>query len=159
MDVCLRLLKTLTIEENFQSNLPNTNQLLSKRQTMNGESIEDENIQGGERKEEVVIKVDALQNKDDKHLNEHFNLSLNSVEDDDNTLTSKRSKCKNSMESNHEFKAKSASLQSDPHSNPPTWSTSANFSDIICLGATVMIVTLLISVLIFYVFKDHEKEQ
>ena len=40
-----------------------------------------------------------------------------------------------------------------------SWSTEANIGDKVCLGATIIIVILLISVLIFYVFKDHEREK
>ena len=43
--------------------------------------------------------------------------------------------------------------------NPkPTWSTSASKSDMICLGATLIIVIIQLSVLVFYLFKDKETE-
>ena len=37
-----------------------------------------------------------------------------------------------------------------------TWSTNASIGDVVCLGATLIIVIIQLSVLIFYVFKDHE---
>ena len=39
------------------------------------------------------------------------------------------------------------------------WSTSASVSDVVCLGATLVIVLIQLSVLIFYVFKDHESPE
>ena len=40
--------------------------------------------------------------------------------------------------------------------NKQTWSTNASIGDVVCLGATLVIVVIQLSVLIFYVFKDHE---
>ena len=40
----------------------------------------------------------------------------------------------------------------------PSWSTGADVSDVICFGATVLIVLLLLSLLVFYVLKDHEMD-
>ena len=37
-----------------------------------------------------------------------------------------------------------------------TWSTSASVSDTVCLGATLIIVLIQLSVLVFYLFKDKE---
>ena len=44
-------------------------------------------------------------------------------------------------------------------SHKPMWSTNASISDVLCLGATLMIVIIQLSVLVFYVFKDHENEE
>ena len=40
-----------------------------------------------------------------------------------------------------------------------TWSTKASTADVVCLGATAVIVIIQLCVLVFYVFKDHEKEE
>ena len=40
--------------------------------------------------------------------------------------------------------------------NKQTWSTNASIGDVVCLGATLIIVILQLSVLVYYVFKDHE---
>ena len=37
-----------------------------------------------------------------------------------------------------------------------TWSTRASIGDVVCIGATFIIVIIQLCVLIFYVFKDHE---
>ena len=40
--------------------------------------------------------------------------------------------------------------------NKQPWSTNASLSDMVCLGATLIIVVIQLCVLVFYVFKDHE---
>ena len=40
------------------------------------------------------------------------------------------------------------------HTEP--WSTKATFGDVVCLGATLIIVIIQLSVLIFYVFKEYD---
>ena len=39
------------------------------------------------------------------------------------------------------------------------WSTGANRGDVVCLGATFIIVVLQLCVLVFYIFKDHERDE
>ena len=48
------------------------------------------------------------------------------------------------------------SIDVNKTSNKETWSTNASISDVVCLGATLIIVVIQLSILIFYVFKDHE---
>ena len=156
MNICVRLFKNFTNVKNSSFKLQTFDQLLSKDQTMNGNFIEESIPDGLDGKEGVVINVDTLENKDYIYVNENSCLDMKSI--DKNASFSRRSKSENSIEFSQRLKTKSTAICFDPLSKPPTWSTSANFSDLICLGATVLIVTLLISVLIFYVFKDHEKD-
>ena len=156
MNICLRLFKNSTNVKNTSFNLQIFTQLFSKDRTMNGDFIEENIPSGLDGDEEVVINVDTLENKDYIYANENSCLDMNSI--DKNASFSKTSKSKNSIELSQRLKTKNSEIDYDTHSKPPNWSTSANFSDLICLGATVLIVTLLISVLIFYVFKDHEKD-
>ena len=156
MNISLRLFNDLTNVKNSSFNLQTSNQLFSKGRTMNGDFIEENIPSGLDGDDEVVINVDTLENKDYIYVNKNCSFDMNST--DQNATFSKTFKSENSMEFSQQLKTKSPAVYLDPHSKPPTWSTSANFSDLICLGATVLIVTLLISVLIFYVFKDHEKD-
>ena len=43
--------------------------------------------------------------------------------------------------------------------NKHEWSTKASVGDVVCLGATFIIVVIQLSVLIFYVFKDHDSTE
>ena len=156
MNICLQFFKNLPNVKNNSSNLQTFDQLFSKGQTMNGDFIEENIPRGFDGKEEVVINVDMLENKDYVCVNENSCHKMNSI--DKNASFSKTSKRPNSIEFSQQLKTKSPAMNFNLQSKPPAWSTSANFSDLICLGATVLIVTLLISVLIFYVFKDHEKD-
>ena len=157
MNVCLRLLKLSTIEQDLSSNFATLDQLFSRHQTMN-EDCFDKDDQGGFReKEEVVINVDSLRSEQDQISRKNVEGDLNSIKSEEKVLVQRTPIISNTIQANHIQKLKSAHKHCDPY--PPSWSTSANFSDVVCLGATVLIVTLLISVLIFYVFKDHEEEQ
>ena len=157
MNVCLRLLKLSTIEQDLSSNFATLDKLFSRHQTMN-EDCFDKDDQGGFReKEEVVINVDSLRSEQDQISRENVEGDLNSIKSEEKVLVQRTPIISNTIQANHIQKLKSTHKHCDPY--PPSWSTSANFSDVVCLGATVLIVTLLISVLIFYVFKDHEEEQ
>ena len=151
-----RLFNNLTNVKNSSYNLQTFNRLLSKGRTMNGDFTEEDIPSGGDGDEEVVMNVDTLENKDYIYVNKNCSLDMNST--DKNATFSKTLKSQNSMEFSQQLQMKSPAMNFNLQSKPPAWSTSANFSDLICLGATVLIVTLLISVLIFYVFKDHEKD-
>ena len=156
MDVSLRSLNFPTIEEIISCYLPTFNQLFFESRTMNEDSFEQPGKEGFIGNQEVVISVDSLINEDDNCLSEKSDSFKNK---EDNAAITKISVCQNATESNNRLKPNISKMCSESLSHPQAWSTSANFSDIVCLGATVLIVTLLISVLIFYVFKDNEEEQ
>ena len=156
MNVSLRSLNLSTIEEIISYYLPTFNQLFFETRTMNEDCIEQPGREGFVGNEEVVISVDSLMNEDDNCLSEKSDSFKNK---EDNAAIPKISVCQNAIEPNNRRKQNCSKMRSESFSHSQTWSTSANFSDIVCLGATVLIVTLLISVLIFYVFKDNEEEQ
>ena len=157
MNVCLRLLKISTIEKNLSFNFATLDQLFSRHQTMS-EDIFDTDDQGGfGEKEEVIINADSLRSENDELSRKSFDCDINFVKSKEKYSLSRTSISPNITESN--LRQKSKCIKKHCDSYPPYWSTGANFSDIVCLGATVLIVSLLISVLIFYVFKDHEEEQ
>ena len=156
MNVSLRSLNPSTIGEIISYYLPTFNQLFFESRTMNEDSFKQSGREGFVENEEVVINVDSLINEDDNCLSEKSDSFKNK---EDNAAITKISVCQNAIESNNRRKRNSSKMCSESLSHPQAWSTSANFSDIVCLGATVLIVTLLISVLIFYVFKDNEEEQ
>ena len=158
MNASLRSLNLSTIEEIISYFLPTFNQLFSESRTMNEDVVKPSGREGFVEKEEVVINVDSLINEDDYNLSEKS--ALDSFKNkEDNAAIPKISVCQNAIEPNNRQKRNSSKMCSESFSHSQAWSTSANFSDIVCLGATVLIVTLLISVLIFYVFKDNEEEQ
>ena len=158
MNVSLRSLNPSTTEEIISYYLPTFYQLFFESRTMNEESFEQSGGEGFVENEEVVINVDSLINEDDNCSSEKSDLGSFKNKEGNAAIT-KISLCQNAIESNNRRKRNSSKMCSETLSHPQAWSTSANFSDIVCLGATVLIVTLLISVLIFYVFKDNEEEQ
>ena len=72
-------------------------------------------------------------------------------------LQDERSSINLSINNKHFIETNDNAVDTAKHNQ--TWSTGASVSDVVCLGATVIIVLIQLSVLIFYVFKDHESPE
>ena len=177
MNVCLKLLRFLSIyksgEEDHLWNFLEVHQLFSKRTTMSStegnkktddleanedkgsirfidqDSVDELEISVEELASDTVLRSNCLKTTDNRDNGEVVWASTNSQYLFKPSEASKKcsEKIENSITDFDNLKYKSTS-----------WSTDANCGDIVCFGATLMIVMLLISILIFYVFKDNERD-
>ena len=75
-----------------------------------------------------------------------------------NTSESSNTECANHSNNFKLFMDNKTTTFEEEIKNMETWSTKASTADVVCLGATAVIVIIQLCVLVFYVFKDHEKE-
>ena len=177
MNVCLKLLRFLSIyksgEEDHSWNFLEVHQLFSKRTTMssNEENKKTDDLEATEDKgsirfidqdsvDELEISVEELAS--DTVLRSNGLITTNNKDRGDVVWASTNSQ--HLFEPSEASKKRSAKIETSITDfdnlkyKSTSWSTDANFGDIVCFGATLMIVMLLISILIFYVFKDNERD-
>ena len=157
MSICFKLLRFPSVDENFSLNLVSLDQLFSSDGIMTRkDTCEPPKIP----KNEIAINVESFLDIDSDITDGDRITSCSSKADEttigctskDTPSTSKNIKpCKG-----HSVQIDTIGNNHDPRYNKQSYSTGVDTSDVICFGATVLIVTLLISILIFYVFKDHE---
>jgi len=70
-----------------------------------------------------------------------------------------KSECANHSNNFKIFMDNKATTFEEEIKHMETWSTKASIADVVCLGATAVIVIIQLCVLVFYVFKDHETEE
>ena len=75
------------------------------------------------------------------------------------SIENTRSECANHSNNFKIFMDDKATTFEEELKHIETWSTKASIADIVCLGATAVIVIIQLCILVFYVFKDHETEE
>ena len=156
MNVCLKILRLSSGEENFSWNFVPLDQIFSRHGKMNDKE-NGENVVNDEEKEEAVSNIDELvdDNIDTIYGKE---IALSYIATERNVKTTNTNRNSKYYDESKRTVHKSTNNNCEQLIYGPSWSTGANFGDLVCFGATILIVLLLLSILIFYVFKDNERD-
>jgi hypothetical protein len=124
-----------------------------------------DNILKGEKTEKIVNNKDQLMYIDEHHINRINLNAMYTTEIAQNYMAGKGSiKIWKTTGSSKQICISNRSTQTTTTNNceqpvyNPFWSTGADVGDVVCFGAISLIVLLLLSILIIYVFKDNERD-
>ena len=154
MNVCLKLLRLLSGKEKFPSNFVSLHQLFCRHGTMTDNDSGNKVMEDPER---VVLGVEkSMDNNIDKICGKE--IELTNITKESSINSSKTTDGLKQCDERNKTRHRKTKNNCEQLIYKPSWSTGANIGDLICFGATILIVLLLISILIFYVFKDNETD-
>ena len=164
MNASLKILRLSSVEDNFSGNLVSLDILLSKHATMTNKDNCD-NVLKSKETEEVMMNEDQLMYIDEDHIDRSNVdtiysevIARNSTQDTGSIKASKTTGSSQHIYINNRITQRTTKNNCDQQVYNPSWSTGPDIGDVVCFGATSLIMILLLSLLVFYVYKDNESD-